>query len=398
MTNLDRNAIRGLQLRNKISQGGITAERTAAGEIRISVNTQVDGRRVHRRGFSTLTEAREFIEQARTDARHGRLNLPAGRKLALTFAAAADQYLQRMQQSDGKNLVAKRRQLRLYLVPAFGQTRLDGITAFTIESYKKRRVDAGATPATVNRELATLSHLFNRAVEWKWLDRLPARPKKFAETGGRIIALDDQQCADLMRAAIASADPDLYLFVSVALNTGMRHGEIIAMRWVDLDLDRRRLFVPKAKAGQRVQPITAELADLLRREREMRDDREGWVFPSPHSDSQTGHRTHIKRPFANAARAAGLDPDLVTPHVLRHTAITKLVQAGIDLPTIQRISGHKTMAMVLRYTHVHGDHIDAAIAALGTSLQRAKNEQARETSPKLHHTDFEAKGRNRLPN
>jgi integrase len=246
--------------------------------------------------------------------------------------------------------------------------------------------------------LATLSHLFNRAVDWKWLDRLPARPRKFAETGGRIIALDDEQCSGLMRAAIASADPDLHLFVAVALNTGMRHGEIIAIRWEDLDLDRRRLFVPKAKAGQRVQPITAELADLLRRERDMRDDREGWVFPSPHSDSKTGHRTHIKRPFQDAARAAGLDPDLVTPHVLRHTAITNLVQAGVDLPTIQRISGHKTMAMVLRYTHVHGDHIDAAIAALGRTLpQQGENNMSRQTSPKLHHADFRAGKVKRLP-
>ncbi len=51
----------------------------------------------------------------------------------------------------------------------------------------------------------------------------------------------------------------------------------------------------------------------------------------------------------------------MTPHVLRHTPITKLVQAGVDLPTIQRISAHKTMAMVLRYSHVSGPHIDAAI-------------------------------------
>jgi site-specific recombinase XerD len=50
---------------------------------------------------------------------------------------------------------------------------------------------------------------------------------------------------------------------------------------------------------------------------------------------------------------------------MRHTAITRLVQSGADLPTIRRISGHKTRAMVLRYTHVHGQHIDRAIAAIG---------------------------------
>lgn len=76
----------------------------------------------------------------------------------------------------------------------------------------------------------------------------------------------------------------------------------------------------------------------------------------------------MEKPFRNAVVRAGLDPKIVTPHVLRHTAITKLDQAGIDLPTIQQISGHKTLAMVLRYTHVHGTHIDKAIAALGRTV------------------------------
>ncbi len=71
---------------------------------------------------------------------------------------------------------------------------------------------------------------------------------------------------------------------------------------------------------------------------------------------------------AVAAIQAGLDPRIVTPHVMRHTAITNLVKAGVDLPTIQRISGHKTLAMVLRYTHVHGSHIDQAIRAIGRSV------------------------------
>ena len=57
---------------------------------------------------------------------------------------------------------------------------------------------------------------------------------------------------------------------------------------------------------------------------------------------------------------------------MRHTAITKLVQCGVDLPTIQSISGHKSLAMVLRYTHVHGNHIDEAIAAIGMAVPEPK--------------------------
>jgi integrase len=397
-TKLDRAAIRELGRVKSPKQGephweraaltehGITVERQPGGDLCYSVNIMVDGRRVHRvigreSERVTRTQCEEFIEQARTHAKEGRLNLPKGRKLALSFGEAADGYVKRLDQSGGKNLVAKRRQLRMYLKPYFGSMRLDAISAFTIETYKKRRRDQAATPATINRELATLSHLFNRAIEWKWIDRLPARPQKFVESAGRIIALDDGQCDALMTAAIGAADPDLWLFVSFGLHTAMRHGEIIAARWDQLDLIKRRLFIPDAKAGQREQPITPELAGILASEREMREDREGWIFPSPHADSAAGHRTHMQRPFREAVKAAGLDSDLVTPHVMRHSAITKLVEAGVDLPTIQRISGHKTLAMVLRYTHVHGRHIDDAIKALGRTLPAPT---ANTITPELH--------------
>jgi integrase len=387
---LDRAAIRKLLPGDKIAEHGIIVERLADGDLRYSVNVMVDGRRVHRvigRGSEgvTRTQAEEFIEQARTDARSSRLNLPKGRKLALTFGAAADDYIARAAESGGRNLDAKRRQLRMYLKPYFGAMRLDAINGFTIDAYKKRRIDAGAAAGTVNRELATLSHLFNRAVEWRWLDRLPTRPKHLRESGGRIIALDDDQCDALMTSAVASADPYLWLFVAFGLNTAMRHGEIMAARWDQLDLVNRRLFIPDAKAGQREQPITPELAEMLTREREMRDDRTGWIFPSPHGDSAAGHRARMGAPFRIAVKAAGLDPEMITPHVMRHTAITKLVQAGVDLPTVQRISGHKTLAMVLRYTHVHGRHIDKAIKALGRTIpKQATNETANTITPELH--------------
>ncbi|HLZ67676.1 MAG TPA: tyrosine-type recombinase/integrase [Aliidongia sp.] len=93
----------------------------------------------------------------------------------------------------------------------------------------------------------------------------------------------------------------------------------------------------------------------------------------------------MDKAFRDAVKEAGLDPKLVTPHVMRHTAITALVKAKVDLPTIQRISGHKTLAMVLRYTHVHGDHIDQGIRAIGLTLpEPAANETGIATTQELH--------------
>ena len=68
--------------------------------------------------------------------------------------------------------------------------------------------------------------------------------------------------------------------------------------------------------------------------------------------------------FRRAVERANLNPAKVTPHILRHTAITELVKGGVDLPTIQKISGHKTLAMVLRYTQLSSEHVDRSVAML----------------------------------
>jgi integrase len=87
-----------------------------------------------------------------------------------------------------------------------------------------------------------------------------------------------------------------------------------------------------------------------------------WLFPSV--ASRTGHTVDIRGAWRRVVLTAGLDPSEVVPHTLRHTAITHLVQAGVDLPTVKRISGHKTLLMVERYSHQNGAHIHAAMDAL----------------------------------
>ena len=91
------------------------------------------------------------------------------------------------------------------------------------------------------------------------------------------------------------------------------------------------------------------------------------MFPSP--ASVTGHTVNINKPFRRVVKAAGLDPKKVVRHTLRHTAITHLVQAGVDLPTVKRISGHKTLLMVERYAHANGEHIGAAMDKLEERME-----------------------------
>lgn len=388
---LSRPTVRALAPGERITEHGITFERLADGDGRYSVNVMVDGQRIHRiigkdsEGV-TRTACEQFVEKVRSEAREGRLSLPAGRKIQLPFADAAQKYLDRLKEADGKNLGAKERHFRRYLIPFFGSQRLDTISTFTVDRYKRQRRNADASNGTINLELATLSHLINRAVEWGWLRSSPCKIHLLEKAPGQIIALTDAQAGALVRAAVADDDPACWLFVAFGLNTAMRHREILRARFEELDLENRRLFVPKAKGGQREQPFTPQLAQILQREMEMRAVRVGWIFPSPRPNTSTsGHRDRMSKSFRAAVVRAGLDPETVTPHVMRHTAITKLVQAGVDLPTIQRISGHKTLAMVLRYTHVHGRHIDTAIAMLGRSAPELTANKSRGPATQALH-------------
>ncbi|WP_267903862.1 tyrosine-type recombinase/integrase [Sphingomonas sp. EC-HK361] len=178
-----------------------------------------------------------------------------------------------------------------------------------------------------------------------------------------ISILGEEDAKALQTAARVDHDQRLHLFVAFGLNAAMRHSEIVAVRYDQIDFENRRIFIPRAKAGEREQPITASLANMLRVQRESESDKTGWVFPAVRP-SKLPHRPDMEQGFKRAVVRAGLDPARITPHVMRHTAITRLVKAGVDLPTIQRISGHKTLGMVLRYTHIHGSHIDRAVAHL----------------------------------
>ena len=94
-----------------------------------------------------------------------------------------------------------------------------------------------------------------------------------------------------------------------------------------------------------------------------------WLFPSPVAND--GHTVAVRKPLRRVGAAGGLDPDQILRHTLRHTAITHLVQAGVGLPTLKRMGGHKTLAMVERYAHQNGTHIQAAMDKLQARFKLA---------------------------
>src|SRR5208282_3217772 len=102
-------------------------------------------------------------------------------------------------------------------------------------------------PATVNRELATLSHLLNKAVEWGWIERPSAKIRKLKEDNSRIVYLSPEQAEGLLDAAKADQNRQIYPFILIGLRTGMRKSEILAIRREHVNLDARSIYIPAAK-------------------------------------------------------------------------------------------------------------------------------------------------------
>jgi integrase len=274
-----------------------------------------------------------------------------------------------LEEEGGKDLKMKRMRLNHNLIPFFKSKPLTQISSFDIERFKKSRIDGGVTQGTVNRDLAVLSHLFNKGIEWGWLDHRPARIKRFKENPGRITYLTPEQIDRLMEAAKEDQCPNIYPFIVIGLGTAMRKTEILSIRLEHIDLEQRTIYIPEAKSGERVQPMTQQLADFLKGYVEIAEPGQEWLFSS--LGSKSGHVVAIEKPFRRVVKNAGLDPKQVIRHTLRHTAITHLVQAGVDLPTVKRISGHKTLAMVEKYAHQNGSHIQAAMDKLEKQIRVA---------------------------
>jgi len=169
----------------------------------------------------------------------------------------------------------------------------------------------------------------------------------------------------------ACPSPTMRQMVILALNTGMRRGEILNLKWENVNLRERRIEITEQKNGQySTIPLNLTVVEMLRSiPRRLGSD---YVFPGliqgkPFYD--------LFRHFEKAVKAAKLKD--VNFHTLRHTAASHLVMAGVDLATVQEIMRHKTITMTLRYAHLAPEHKQAAVDALQNALVGAVKNDAK---------------------
>ncbi|MGE8132714.1 tyrosine-type recombinase/integrase [Novosphingobium subterraneum] len=360
-------AVRQLKVGETIREHHIAVMKLE-GDERWRVEFMFHGERVHRtvgRSSEGWTRSRceAYIEARKAEILDGTPTLPKGRKTHLRFEELAVWYLEEMEKSGGKNLPRKRAHLEQRLLPALGRIAVDQLAETTLNRFAKSRSDEGAKAATINREFATLSHVLSVGVKGKKIARKPCSVPRLQEDIIPRQTLSDNELLALRRAAALDHDTRMPLFIEFALGTSMRQGEIGRARFSDIEWSTKRIFLPNAKAGPRYQPLSERLVRDLATERAKRpaEGRDGWIFPAR---TQEGHLKQFNQPYRRVVIAAGLCPTRVTPHLFRHTALTRLAEQGVSPAVVQKISGHKTLAMVMKYTHVRDPAVTEAMRVL----------------------------------
>ena len=254
------------------------------------------------------------------------------------------------------------------LKPFFKGKMLRDIGLQLVENYKaKRKTDK--TPrktlvmeATINREIALLKTMFNKALEWGRIETNQiVQVKKFKENHQKDMrVLKDEEVITL----IDSANSHLKPILIIALNTGMRRGEILGLRWESIDFNKGLIYIKDSKSGK---PREVYMNGIIFEALKELPQNSEYVF---YNQDTQNHITDVKKSFKTACKNAGIKS--IRFHDLRHTAATKMVEAGVDLVTVSKILGHSSIMMTMRYAHLGEKTMRAAAEKLGQIYEQTR--------------------------
>jgi len=322
------------------------------------------------------TEALEREAEERARLMSGAAAKP---KAAPAFSAFVAEFLGFAATNNKPSEIASKEMItRVHLLPFFGPTKLGDISAREVERYKATKLGEKLNAKTVNNHLTVLRRMLSLAHEWEMIKSVPKlKWLKIEDEDPKFLDFED---ADRLLLAAGAWRP-MILF---AMRTGLRQGELLALRWDDVDLAKGQVNVRrsafrgevgtlKTKASKRSVPLSPDTLSALGALPSRFAGKE--VFTDGEGKALT--KGACKWPLWSACRHAGL-PRLGW-HALRHTFASHLVMRGVPLRTVQEFMGHTTMAMTTRYAHLAPDHTRSAIALLdsrGTVAERSASETA----------------------
>lgn len=274
---------------------------------------------------------------------------------------------------------------------------LSEITTKMIEDYKTTRISKNVThgkdksiikgrtikPATVNKDLSCLKHFFYKNIEWGYTDLNPAKKVKlFILSNGRTRFFEQDEIEALLKAC-DEADPrakHLKSIVIVALNTGMRKGEILGLKWKNIDFKYKIIYTGITKNGERqIKKMNSDVADVLSVISPFRNKGEKLYFDDYVFRNKDGKPfIDVKKSYNTALGKAKITG--ATFHTLRHTFGSHLMMKTGNIIAVKEALGQKCLKMTERYSHLSESYKESAVEGLykkqdGTDLAQSQVER-----------------------
>lgn len=347
----------------------IEPRRADDGTLSYRVKVRLKGHPAASGTFQRITDARRWAQSTEAAIREGRYFKTVEAKLH-TLGDLVDRYIAEVLPNKPKNATNAEQHL-LWWKAKLGAYPLADVTPALIVQCRNdllattTRRGTKMANATVVRYMASLSHAFSLGVkDWQWLDDSPMRKvSKPREPRGRERFLSDDERNRLLLACKASSSRFLYIVVVLALSTGMRRGEIMGLRWTQIDLQRGRILLYETKNGtSRAVPLTGlahSLVDDIANVRRMDTD---LVFYG-----EAGNQpVDLTKPWTTASAKAKLADFRF--HDLRHSAASYLAMNGATTIEIAAVLGHKTLQMVKRYSHLANSHTSSIVTSMNEKI------------------------------
>lgn len=244
---------------------------------------------------------------------------------------------------------------------SLGKYTMTSLNSEIIAAYRDRRIDSGKSANTVRLELALLSHLFTTAIK-EWRIGIPVNPvlnvRKPSPGVGRNRRLSTEEEDRLIRACNAHPNPFLGWIVKLALYTAMRKGEITSLTLDQINMEKRTIFLKDTKNNDvRTVPLMQDAFDVIKAALDYplrQNDTELLFYGEPGKEG-TRNSYIINKVWRNAIVKAELEDFRF--HDLRHEATSRFVEAGLSDQQVSAITGHKSMQMLKRYTHLRNEDL-----------------------------------------
>lgn len=318
--------------------------------------------------FPNKTAAKKWAQRTEMEIRDNRY-FKHSEASKHTMSELIDRYIDQVlpEKRDARN---QERQLLLWKEKIGDKAISDVTPALVVQirgelTSKKSRGSGPRSGATVNRFLAVLSHVFSIAIrDWQWADQNPVKGiSRFKEPPGRVRYLSDEERSALL-AACSELSDTLLLIVVLAMGTGARRGEIMNLRWKDVDMNEGRAILHETKNNEhRAIPIVGLSLKLFQQHSKVRQFDSELVFPDPRDGSKPWP---LETTWRKARKSAEIEDFRF--HDLRHSAASYLAMNGATTADIAEVLGHKTLQMVKRYAHLSDQHISDVVEKMNQKI------------------------------